>query len=99
MAADDEVVEGVVESLTLLPGRPDALCVSLMPQPPQPQLHYFFSAGEGGAVFVDGGRVKLSEFLRWSAATACHPVRVKLFRSAERYGLSLRAEFTQGGAP
>jgi hypothetical protein len=99
MAADDEIVEGVAESITLLPGRPDALCVSLVPEPPRPQLHYFFSVGEGGVVFVGGGRVKLSEFLRWFAATARHPIRVKLSRSAERYGLSLRTEFAQGEAP
>jgi hypothetical protein len=99
VAADDEIVEGVAESLTLLPGRPDALCVSLVPWSPQPQLHYFFSAGEGGAVLVGGNRVTLSELLRWFAATARHPVRVKLSRSAERYGLSLWTEFAQGEAP
>jgi hypothetical protein len=99
VAADDEIVEGVAESITLLPGRPDALCVSLVPGRGQPQLHYFFSAEPGARVTVGGSQVTLPEFLRWFAATARHPVRVKLFRSAERYGLSLRTEFAQGEAP
>jgi hypothetical protein len=98
MAADDEIVEGVAESVTLLPGRPDVLRVSLVPELLQPQMHYYFSAEPSARVTVGGNQVTLPEFLHWFAATARHPVRVKLFRSADHYGLSLRTEFTQGEA-
>ena len=90
-------VTGTVQSVTIYPGRTDILQVEFTPEEADTyEGRSSFSMNEDAAVTVDGKPVTVAELFDWLAS---HNVKVTIHPCAERYGVSLKTEFTTAPKP
>jgi hypothetical protein len=80
-----------VESLTLLPGRPDVIILHGVGEGDDSQSGFSFTVRPPGVVIGDGQEMDAGAFFAWFVS---NPVRTaKVHQDPERYGLSARTEF------